>query len=436
MAKLFRTGAIMLGVLCWSMPVRAESQEALLELVRSQAAAIEALQARIAALEQAAAAPSAMAPAEVTWPGGPELVSADGRFSARLQGRVLADHWAVASDRAGVDYPGGSALRESRFGLSGRLGARWAYKLEVDFAGDAVTVKDAYLRYLGLEHWTVTIGNQRPAFSLEHLTGQQNTLFMERALPTLFGFSESLGIGVATRGEHWSLAVTAFGEAPGTELDGDEGYGVAARATFAPIKRRHSVFHLGASGQYKKITADQALRLQQRPEVRIFGQPLLDTGTHPAQSSRAAGVEFLGIRGPFTLQGEYLRHWANYRQFGRLSQDGAYMQASWVVTGESRAYDPSSGLAARVLPAAPLGEGGWGALELATRFSTLNLTDGPVAGGSADNFTLGVNWHPTRHTRLMFNWVHFKARGNHAVRPYGEAHNKGHAFGARAQVDW
>lgn len=461
MKRLFRAGVSVLAMAALtspilSLPAAAQSTEELLELIRKQAAEIEAMRERIEALERQGATTPAPAgqekPAEaaapvpvaekaaaggpvVNWPGGPELESADGRFSARLQGRVLADYWGVASD-TDADYPSGSTLREVRIGMSGKLDALWGYKMEVDFAGDDVTVKDAYIRYLGFDDWTITIGNQKPVFSLEHLTGQQNTIFMERALPTLFGFSESLGVGVATAGDSWSLAFTAFGETPGTEIDGDEGYGIAARATFAPVAREGAVLHVGASGHHKKITDDQSLRVQQRPEVRIFGQRLLDTGAIPAEATTAAGVELLGIWGPFTVQSEYMRNWADYRQIETLSYDGGYVQASWVLTGESRSYNVASGVAGRVVPAAPLGEGGWGALELAARFSTLDLNDGPVAGGSEDNFTLGLNWHPTRYTRLMFNWVHFNAKGSEAVLPYGLADNKGNAFGVRAQVDW
>src|SRR5690606_13401864 len=116
------------------------------------------------------------------------------------------DYWAIASDTDGVDYPSGSTLREVRIGMTGKLGADWAYKMEADFAGDKVTVKDAYIRYLGLPGWTLTIGNQKPVFSLDHMTGQQHTMLMERSLPVVFGFSESLGIGLATAGDNWSLA--------------------------------------------------------------------------------------------------------------------------------------------------------------------------------------------------------------------------------------
>ena len=37
-------------------------------------------------------------------------------------------------------------------------------------------------------------------------------------------------------------------------------------------------------------------------------------------------------------------------------------------------------------------QGGWGALELSARWSSLDLTDGPIDGGELDVYSLGANW--------------------------------------------
>lgn len=442
-------GVSAVALMAFTAPATAQSTEELIELIRKQSAQIEAMQQRIDALEQrgatapaaaasapVAAAPSAQPDVKVQWKGAPELSSADGNFTAKLRGRVMTDYWAVSSSTDGVDYPSGSTLRAVRLGVEGKLGPLFAYKAEADFTGDSVTVKDAYLRYLGVEGWTVTVGNQKPHFSLEHLTGLPRTTFMERALNNVFGFSESLGLAVATAGDNWSFGVTAFGETPGTELDGDEGYGISGRATFAPIAEKDRHLHLGVSGYHKKITDDQTLRVRQRPEVRVFGTRLVDTRDLNAGGSSAAGVELAGGFGPFAAQGEYIWNWVDLDVGGTAKFDGAYVQASWFVTGESRPYDAKSGTHGRLRPAAAFGEGGVGAFEVAARFSTLDLNDGLIRGGKEENFTLGLNWYPTSYTRLAFNWVRFDVDGSLAASPYGVPDHKGNAFGVRAQVDW
>jgi phosphate-selective porin OprO/OprP len=40
-------------------------------------------------------------------------------------------------------------------------------------------------------------------------------------------------------------------------------------------------------------------------------------------------------------------------------------------------------------------QGGWGALELGARFSSIDLTDGLVDGGEMDIWSLGVKWKLT-----------------------------------------
>ena len=60
-----------------------------------------------------------------------------------------------------------------------------------------------------------------------------------------------------------------------------------------------------------------------------------------------------------------------------------------------------------------LATGGWGAFEVALRYSHIDLDDGAddlthggIRGGSADNITLGLNWYPTALTKVAINYVH------------------------------
>lgn len=438
----------------------AQTTDQLLELVRQQAAQIEALDGRLKSLEKQLAsqglAPSAVAhdntssvasqpPAPspggsttIRWKGGPELTSDDRRASAKLRGRVLSDAWNVSSGVDDVDYPTGTEIRAARLGIEGRLAPVLTYRMEADFAGEQVVLKDAFLQYQGASPLTVTVGNFKPFFSMENLTGLPRVTFMERALPNVFAISESIGLGVATNGDNWSVGAGAFGETPGTSLESHEGYGGAARATYAPLLDKDRLIHLGISGYHKHLGADAGrnFRIRQRPESRIFSTRLVDTGTIDADSTAALGLEFAAIWGPFSLQGEYMRNRVDYTAQPAATFDGAYGFASWFVTGESRAYNATNGTIARLRPNRSLGDGGWGALELALRVSAIDLIDGAAQGGSADNVTLGINWYLTEYSRLMMNWVRFDVDGSAATQPFGSAVHEGDALGVRFQVDW
>jgi phosphate-selective porin OprO and OprP len=86
---------------------------------------------------------------------------------------------------------------------------------------------------------------------------------------------------------------------------------------------------------------------------------------------------------------------------------GGYVSLGWVLTGEQRAYSGDRGKMGKLKPKSAFAPGGdgIGAWELAARYDTVDLTDGPVSGGEMDSVTLGLNWYPTSFTRLMLNYV-------------------------------
>jgi phosphate-selective porin OprO/OprP len=52
---------------------------------------------------------------------------------------------------------------------------------------------------------------------------------------------------------------------------------------------------------------------------------------------------------------------------------------------------------------------GWGAWELAGRFSYIDLNDGTlnrIQGGVMEGFTLGLNWYLNTNLRCLFDWVY------------------------------
>jgi len=468
---VFKIGLLSICIL--SGPVLAATAkpattEDLRETVRTQEKRIVELQRRISALEarmnmssrgnstdqpgpsaETTAAPNQQQPppnasreseaTSIEWKGAPELTSANTNYSAKLRGRIQSDAWAVSGDPEIRDYPSGTELRAVRLGIQGALGPVLSYEAEADFAGNSVTVKAAYLQYKGSSPWTLRAGNLKPHISLENKTGLPRLTFMERSLPNVFAISDEVpGISAATNGQRWSLGISAFGEAPDSQFEGNEAVGASARITYAPLLSDNRLVHIGASGMRQHFGADagQDFRLRQRPEVHLFSTRLLDTGGIDADDSSTLGIEFAAVAGPLSAQAEYLRKRVDYSEQPSATFDGFYTYLSWLVTGESRPYSASSGKFGRIRPHKELASGGPGALELALRYSTLDLSDGPALGGEAANITLGLNWYMTDYAKLAFNWVHFDVDDSISTVPFSSGSHEGNAFGVRAQVDW
>jgi phosphate-selective porin OprO/OprP len=101
---------------------------------------------------------------------------------------------------------------------------------------------------------------------------------------------------------------------------------------------------------------------------------------------------------------EYLGTDVDSPQAGEPFFSGYHLTGSWAITGESRAYRKRGATFDPLPIARPVNQGGWGAVELAFRYSNTDLTDGTVDGGEMDIYSLGVNWWFARNAHLGVNY--------------------------------
>jgi len=451
------------------VPAFAQSVDDLMGVIRAQAARIDALEQRLKVLEGSGGASSATpaAPAAsaedtnaaaaetetvaagsadagspgdlvVTWKGAPEISSADGRYSFKPRGRVQADAWWVESGQPGVDYGSGTEVRRARLGVEGKFD-RFQYKIEVDFAGEGVSLQDVKLSTPVARQTTLTLGYHKSPITLEDQTDDNDVTFMERtAYASTMAPGRGIGASLRYAGADWMIGGGAFGENENDTPDGsaDEDWLVAGRVTYGPALGATNRLHVGLSGYYREVSSDNpAWRLRARPGFHLAPR-LVDTNSFPGSAVRFLGAEMAWLSGPLHASGEWGRQWVSRPDTDdTLMFEGGYAQIGWFLTGEERPYKAAAGKFGRVAPAAPLGEG-WGALEVAARYAALDLVDGDIAGGTLTEYALGLNWYLHEHVRLMANWVHFDVEQSLAGMPLGVTSHEGDAFGLRAQVDW
>ena len=310
------------------------------------------------------------------------------------------------------------------------------YDATVGYDFQARTWLDTYLRVqskaiLGEDVGALRAGFSKTPVGFEGNTSTGATTFLEAALPTQAIYANRrIGVDWAWERSHYLINAGYYS---GGDLNGDnDGRMLAARVAWVPHKQPGDVIHLGVSASEESpddtvdgrgIYTPPTERLRARPEAGLAVR-LVDSGNLlPTDHIDRIGFEGLWIHGPWSLQGEYL-HAAVKLDGGRPSYDasGYYAFASWVVTGESRPY--SGGNVDNIKP-----KGAYGALELALRYSELDLNDSPIAGGRESDWTLGANWYINRHLKLQANYVHVQSsRRNLAVDP--------NVLEARAQIQF
>ena len=136
-------------------------------------------------------------------------------------------------------------------------------------------------------------------------------------------------------------------------------------------------------------------------------QAILDTGTLAGVASYTnINVEAGYMNGPFMVKAQQVTRDNDAPGLLDPKFTARAVEAAWVITGERQRYSVGAGTFGEVVPDKDNWFGAW---EIAARYSTLDLTDGAVAGGEEKNLTVGVNWYVNRNVRVSANYVDAKA---------------------------
>jgi phosphate-selective porin OprO/OprP len=223
-----------------------------------------------------------------------------------------------------------------------------------------------------------------------------------------------------------------FGSAEG--FSDSLAYQLTGRLTGVPIYNEggSQVLHLGVSysHKYRDIGGGADLKWKARPESHL-APTVANSGNLDSDGADLLNIELAGVAGPLSLQAEYTSAWTDLGTAGTSRSWGAYFEASYFLTGEHRNYNRKKGAFARNRILKPLGEG-WGAWQIAARFSRLELMNSVgVSAGNIRDITLGLNWYLFSNFRMMANYIYSDVE-NTADGFDGNAN----IFQMRAQIDF
>ncbi len=451
------------------------AQQAELDALRAQAVANapaepkqppEDLQGQVAKLTQSAERARLASQEAPKWTfanGRPTISSADGRNSLSVRAIVQGDLGHYAQDPAGTlatDYRRGSTgatanretngardlsdgfnFRRARIGVEGLLARDFNYRFVIELAGAGTEgptrINDAWIAYNGWAPLSFQVGAFSPPANLEDATTPEDQLFIERSSAaelsrTLGGADGRLGLGVRSSGARWFGALTLTSRTVNDAEVFDSQTALVGRAAGLLLTSEDYNLLLGGSGTYvlhpPDLGADATgarygIRFRDRPELRLDSTRLIDTGSINARHAYAAGVEFGANWHNFFLQGE--NYWYGIERARPTTASdphfsGYYIEGSWVITGEPHRYNAATASFQNPRPRVPFSTGnGWGAWELALRYSHVDLnylegdpgaaaTASSVRGGEQSVFSLGLNWYLNANLKFLLDYSHVK----------------------------
>ena len=358
------------------------------------------------------------------WGNGYKLSSSDGMHSLKFGGRIMSDY---AIWNNGNETFSGTEFRRIRFFNSGKVYDNVKYKLQLDFAGGDVSIKDVYMEVAMPYAGNVKVGHFKEPFRLEALTSSKYITFMERALPIAFSPERNVGLMLhdSFLDDKLSIQAGLFREASsGDDVNIEDVRNITTRITFLPINNDNNLLHLGAAFS-SRSSSDDTYSVSSRAENHL-GTKLLDMDLDNVTGMNLMGAEMAFVMGSFSVQGEYVMN--SVEAMEDYSFSGYYGQVSYFLTGEKRKYKNSLAGFDRVKPNKNMKEGeGLGAFEIAARYSSMDLSE--AHAGTLNDITVGLNWYLNPCTRLMFNYV-MGTLDNHGVE------TTENTFQCRMQIDF
>jgi phosphate-selective porin OprO/OprP len=397
-----------------------------------------------------------------------------------VNGRLHIDMWQFPGDSAGVngfetgdndDTPADRLeFRRMRFGVRGDIWHNMEYRIEMEFSGgNDPEFRDAFLGWNELPFFQrVLIGNQKRPYGLEAWHSTRYTVFMERSF-VIDAFNQDIRrLGIQSWSHSEDLAWNwQYGVFNLRNIADEGGYisdhwqaEVAGRLAntiwYDECSEGRGYAHWAIAGNWADTDENQLTenyadsgiseaRFRTRPEARTF-ERWLDTGIIPgAEHYSLLALEKVFNFGPLQIQAEYQNVWMQREVGSELHFHGGYVQAAYFLTGEHMPWERETGQLGRPVPFENFFlvdtcddgvRGGWGAWQVAARWSYGDLADDNILGGVGESFTLGLNWLWNPWARMQFNYIYGNIHDNDLNAAGGIDFGDYHILGTRFMVDF
>ncbi|MFP4470640.1 MAG: OprO/OprP family phosphate-selective porin [Bacteroidales bacterium] len=369
------------------------------------------------------------------------LESIDERFRMWFDNRVSIDGAVYLGDNDEIGN--GVDIRRARFAVKAILWKKWGGEIDLDFSGNRMRLRDAYVRYF-FKNGILKFGNHKEPFSIGRTSTSRYISIMERPMMTELAPSRHIGLSVNKHGQHFFAQGGVFFNQINNGLireqnkdyGTDEGISVTGRLAWMPVQEIDKLIHFGAAGSYRTPKVPEkgdpvnSFRYNTQAETFINRKKYVDTDfIEETDFSTLLGFEFAAMKNNLKFTAEYARQDFNRKEgYENAGIHGWYAMAGWLLTGDQYSYSNIEGEFTQIR----FRDINKGAMEMAVRYSYMDANDfdAGITGGAAEIVTLGMNYYMNYNIKLMLNlsWVnqdrYADGRGQFdtdPLKPTGEA---------------
>ena len=324
----------------------------------------------------------------------------------------------------------GASIRRARFAVKGQINEDWYGEFDMDLANGLAELKDAIVRYTGVPNLDLQVGNFKENFSLQRNTTSRYLQFMERPMVcSALAPSRHIGFNAKYAKDWFWVSTGVFAQ----EIAGEEewtnvadnnkdfgrssGYSFTTKVVFRPLyKMDNASLHIGAAYSYRTPKSSMATgewgtyRASARNSTSINRKKYVYTNNIKGYDhNNLWTVELAGHWDGFRYEAAYigdnviLNDDASPSSIDTKSFNlgGWYVQAGYLLFGGKQRYDANGAKYTKIKPGKK-----WGDVELCARyeFVDLNAPEMNVFGGSAEAYTVGLNWWVNNNVKMQLNY--------------------------------
>ena len=321
----------------------------------------------------------------------------------------------------------GLSIRRARFAVKAQIDKNWYGEVDMDMADGMFELKDAIIRYTGLDHFQFQVGNFKEIFSIQRNNSSRYLQFIERPMvcsalapSRQIGFNANyynngiyanLGIhGQKIAGMEERDYVT---EKSKSGLAEDEGLSYTLKLIYQPgWNKENWGLHIGGAASYRNPkTTDEywgKTRFSTRNSTSINRKKYIDTGDFSYDHNLLYTGELAGYWKGFRGEAVYMANTTYLPDdTGTKNFYGWYVQAGYLLFGGTQRYDGAGAKFTRVKRGQK-----WGDVELCGRVEYIDLNadkqlkadDQKIMGGSCMAYALGLNYYINDHVKVQINW--------------------------------